>query len=568
MTGLMELFFDNAEMPAGRKMFIFIYSRKSKWTGRGESVENQIQMCRDYIERNIPGADKAEICVFEDEGYSGKNTKRPEFQNMMREIRKGNCSYLVCYKLDRMGRNIIDIASMVEELNNLKVSFISIRENFDTSTPLGKTMLYIAGIFAQMEREQIAERVRDNMMMLARSGRWLGGNTPLGFVSEKEERVMIDDKVKSSFRLAENAQEMPVVRFIFQEFLEKQSLAKVVEYFLKNDIKTKRGKEYTTTTVRDILMNPVYCTADQDAYNYFENLGCQMCFSRNEADGMHGMIAFARTSSVVYSNRNNPPQEWIIALGKHRGQIAGEDFVRVQKLIESNSSKSESYHKVRNEVALLSGILYCNCGHAMRPKYYNVKQVTKEGERKFSYICPYKDKTHGEKCDVVNVPGNDLDQIVCEELFRYVQPDSQVGRMLQELKNTIGNSRREIADEQNLIRKAIEEKENNIDGLIATVAQPGRSPEFIAHIDDEIAKLSRECMELKKKLGNFDKEKDSFDTQIDQADLLVSELKSFEKLFWKLSVPQKREYLRLLLDRVVWDGENAHIFICGSHPVG
>ena len=165
-------------------MVIFIYSRKSKWTGRGESVENQIAMCRDYIQRHIDGAGGADIIEYEDEGYSGKNTNRPRFQEMMQEIRNGGCNYLVCYKLDRLGRNLADLANLVETLNKLNVSFISIKEQFDTSTPIGKAMLYFAGVLAQMEREQIAERVRDNMVMLARKGRWLGGNTPLGFTAE------------------------------------------------------------------------------------------------------------------------------------------------------------------------------------------------------------------------------------------------------------------------------------------------------------------------------------------------------------------------------------------------
>ena len=82
-------------------MKIFIYSRKSKWTGRGESVENQLTMCREYIQYNIEGADKAEIVEYEDEGYSGKNTNRPQFQKMMSDIKQGGCNYLVCYKLGR-----------------------------------------------------------------------------------------------------------------------------------------------------------------------------------------------------------------------------------------------------------------------------------------------------------------------------------------------------------------------------------------------------------------------------------------------------------------------------------
>ena len=193
-------------------MVIFIYSRKSKWTGRGESVENQLAMCWDYIQHNIEGAGEAEIVTYEDEGYSGKNTNRPQFQKMMQEIKKGNCNYLVCYKLDRLGRNIADLANLVETLNKLDVSFISIKERFDTSTPIGKAMLYFAGVLAQMEREQIAERVRDNMVMLARKGRWLGGNTPLGFAAEAEEKVSVNGKNKKSFRLTVDEQEMQTVQ--------------------------------------------------------------------------------------------------------------------------------------------------------------------------------------------------------------------------------------------------------------------------------------------------------------------------------------------------------------------
>lgn len=545
-------------------MQIFIYSRKSKWTGRGESIENQVQMCREYIERYMKEADRAEICVFEDEGYSGKNTKRPEFQRMMQEIKKGKCKCLVCYKLDRMGRNIIDIASLVEELNNLKVSFISIKENFDTSTPLGKTMLYIAGIFAQMEREQIAERVKDNMVMLARTGRWLGGNTPLGFISEKNEKIQINNKIRTSYMLKENQQEMVTVHFIFQEFLEKQSLAKVAEYFWKNDILTKRGRAYTTTAIRDILTNPVYCIADTKAYEYFEELGCQMCFSREEADGTHGLIAYAKTSSGIYKNRNNPPEEWIIAMGKHKGEIAGKDYVKAQKLIARNSHKGNSCRKVKNEVALLSGILYCTCGHAMRPKYYNVSQVTGEGERKFSYLCPYKECTHGEKCQVGNVPGNALDKLVCEELFRYAQPDTEVKRMLGEIEKEIENGKDEFVNEADLLKQTIREKEKSMEHLMDALKEPERSSAFIAYVDKEIVRLSQECEQLRNKIKSGEEDETAALLDTAQVDLLVNQLDTVGKAFQMLTIPRKREYLRLLIDKVVWDGETADIFLYGS----
>lgn len=178
-------------------MRIAIYSRKSKWTGKGDSVENQLIMCREYIHAMIPESRDADIYECEDEGFSGKNTQRPQFMKMLADIRKHYYDYLVCYKLDRLGRNIADLAQLIEEMNKLSITFISIKERFDTSTPIGKAMLYFSGVLAQMEREQIAERVRDNMLMLARSGRWLGGTTPLGFLSKKEEKVTIDNKVRT-----------------------------------------------------------------------------------------------------------------------------------------------------------------------------------------------------------------------------------------------------------------------------------------------------------------------------------------------------------------------------------
>ena len=113
-----------------------------------------------------------------------------------------------------MGRNTIDIASLVEELNHLKVSFISVKENFDTSTPLEKQCCILQGFLPRWRENRFTERVKDNMMLLAKNGRWLGGNTPLGFVSQKDEKVQIDDKIKTSYRLKEDAEEMKIVRFI------------------------------------------------------------------------------------------------------------------------------------------------------------------------------------------------------------------------------------------------------------------------------------------------------------------------------------------------------------------
>ena len=546
-------------------MRIFIYSRKSKWTGRGESIENQISMCKDYVLYNIDGADQAEVVVYEDEGFSGKNTKRPQFQLMMQEIKKGNCDYLVCYKLDRLGRNIADLANLIETLNKLNVSFISIKERFDTSTPIGKAMLYFAGVLAQMEREQIAERVRDNMIMLARKGRWLGGNTPLGYEAQAEEKVLINGKSKKTFRLITNEDDMKVVRFIFNEYLEKQSLIGIVKYFLSHDIKTKRGNEYTTTTVKDILINPVYCIADKDAYEYFIDLGCQVCMDEEEADGKYGLIGYAKTSSSQYKNKNNKPEKWIIAKGKHKGIVSGKDFSKIQKILARNSSKGDMWHKPQNPVSLLSGILYCSCGHLMRPKNYSSKQVTDKGERKFSYLCPYKDWTHGEKCSVPNVQGNTLDELVCREVLRYNEENSNINQMLKEVISKMQNTKEKKVTSSDLLDQEIRKKKNEVKNLVRALAKSDADETFVDQIEKEILRLNQECARLESEKTERGEETASIQGEKQQIEFLMEQLSSFQNLFDTLSVPEKREYLRMIIDKVVWDGEQAHIFIYGSH---
>lgn len=541
-------------------MRIFIYSRKSKWTGRGESIENQIAMCREYIQHQIEGAMEAEIVEYEDEGYSGKNTNRPQFQKMMAQIRQGNCDYLVCYKLDRLGRNIADLANLVEALNQLHVSFISIKERFDTSTPIGKAMLYFAGVLAQMEREQIAERVRDNMSMLAKKGRWLGGNTPLGYRAYAEETVSINGKRKKSVRLMEDEEELKIVRFIFQQYLEQQSLTGIVRYFLRYGMKTKRGKEYTTTTIRNILTNPVYCSADSDAYHYFFKLGCQICMEEEEADGTTGLLAYGRTSSAPYKSKETAWDKWIIAKGKHKGMVSGKEFVKIQEILERNRQKGSLGYQPHSPVALLSGMLYCSCGRLMRPKNYSSQQTTKNGERRFSYLCPCKELTHGEKCAVANVQGNTLDQLVCTEVLRRNEESATIKEIIDKTAAKRDEFSERIVTSEEILKGEIQKQKAQIQHLIDVLAKSEGSETLIGQIGQEIEKRSAQCEALEQKWMQLRNEKRDTPGAETEESCLLEQLSSFSDVFDTLSVPEKRTYLKMVLDKVVWDGENAHVF--------
>ena len=109
-----------------------------------------MELCREYV-RSFFGEEYAGRCVvFEDEGFSGGNLNRPAFRNMMEDVRKHKFKAIVVYRLDRISRNISDFTGLIDELTKLEVSFVSIREQFDTSTPMGRAMMFIISVFSQL----------------------------------------------------------------------------------------------------------------------------------------------------------------------------------------------------------------------------------------------------------------------------------------------------------------------------------------------------------------------------------------------------------------------------------
>lgn len=547
-------------------MRIAIYSRKSKWTGKGDSVENQIIMCKEYISMFIEGGDQAEIIEYEDEGFSGKNTKRPQFQKMMRDMQEKHYDYLVCYKLDRLGRNLADLANLMEDLEKRETSFISIKEKFDTTTPIGKAMLYFSGVLAQMEREQIAERVKDNMIMLARSGRWLGGNTPLGYSSVKVEKEVSALKKKSMFCLAQNPDEIDLARFIFTCFMENRSLTKVLKYLMSNGMRTRNGKEFAINGIRDILTNPVYCIADQEAYQYFYDLGCQVCIDQDELDHETGLMSYAKTTSVRYRNQNTSCETWIISKGRHKGILTGKEFVYVQQLLESNKSKGINFRDTKNSVALLSGLLQCTCGHMMRPKNYPASRVTEKGERTFSYRCPYKDMTYREGCNTNNVHGNTLDAAVCHEILDLAQPDKDIIPMLEELRRQIADSDIEVMSKKQLMVQEYERKKSEIQKLVASIRSLEADSVSVQYINEEIQKLDSECIALQKRIKTVKEDEHEKTELMDYIMEISNKLTDFSKVFEELPILQKRDFLRDIIEKIIWDGETAHIYLRNPVP--
>ena len=317
-----------------------IYSRKSRFTGKGESIDNQVELCRRYIAAHGSREEAEAALVYEDEGFSGGNLERPQFQRMMRDSRERTIDAIVVYRLDRISRNIGDFAGLIEDLGERNIGFISIREQFDTASPMGRAMMYIASVFSQLERETIAERIRDNMHELSRTGRWLGGTTPLGYASESLSYETADGRTRRACRLKPVPEEAALVRQIYEKFLETGSLAAVGACLRQQGRLTRKGRPFTRFAIRAILTNPVYMTADAAAFSYLTGHRMDLSAERTDFDGQHGIMAYNRTlQRPGKTHQIRPMEEWIVTVGGHPGLIAGRQWVRVQEMLEDNRKR-------------------------------------------------------------------------------------------------------------------------------------------------------------------------------------------------------------------------------------
>lgn len=543
-----------------------IYSRKSKFTGKGESIENQIEMCRQYISRSFGQEQADNALVYEDEGFSGGSTKRPNFQRMMKDVHSGKIQTIVCYRLDRLTRNTKDCFEFVEELERYGATFISIKENFDLTTPTGRLMFTFVAALAQMERETIADRIRDNLQELAKTGRWLGGNTPLGYESEGTEYCKVDGKKRKTFHLKLIPEEAQLVQMIFSKFLELKSLTKLETYLLNQDYKTRQGKPFSRFAIRELIMNPVYAKADGAMYQYLIENGVCPFSDQNAFDGTHGIMAYNRTEQAKGSTtRKKPMEEWVVSVGEHEGIVSGEDWIAVQGLLDENRSKSYRWRAGQTNEALLSGLLHCCCGHCMRPKVTN--RTTGDGERQFRYLCELKEKSRRHKCDNRDINGNHLDRAVCFEIKKLSEDKSELARRLTAGKKAFADESGQLTADLERLRKAQRENQKEISALVSTLAKLAGTPGEQSILDG-INERSQRNQSIQENIQELEQILQEQNLQTQSFEVLRDMLRSFASTVDDMTVEQKRLALRVIVKDIVWDGEKVHIYLFGDEDSG
>lgn len=305
-----------------------------------DSLPFQRQELINYA-KYVLGIDDYEI--FEDAGYSAKNIDRPEYQKMMNRIRRNEFSHLLVLKIDRISRNLKDFTTMYEELKDMKVTFISKAEQFDTSTAIGEAMLKIILVFAELERKLAAERVYGIMLSRAEKGLWNGATVPFGFVysEEIEYPVAYHKKVEN-------------VQYIYNLYEKLASTIDVSDRLNEEGILTKRSGKWTPKTVRDILRNPFYI----GTYRY--NL--------RDSDG-----------------NLKDESEWIIKENNHPAIIDKEQFKRVNKLLSDNYRGLTDVQRADIHHHIFSKRIYCAKCDALLTA--GLDTARKDGYRPSRYTC-------------------------------------------------------------------------------------------------------------------------------------------------------------------------------------
>ncbi|PSJ17162.1 recombinase family protein [Nitrosomonas supralitoralis] len=363
------------------RMRCAVYTRKSTDEGLDQEY-NSIDAQRDAGHAFI-ASQRAEGWVavaddYDDPAFSGGNMERPGLKRLMTDIETGKIDVIVIYKIDRLTRSLADFSKMVEVFEHHNVSFVSVTQQFNTTTSMGRLMLNILLSFAQFEREVTGERIRDKITASKKKGLWMGGIPPLGYD--------VDNR-----RLVPNAKEAKIVQHIFQRFVELGSGTMLVKE-LKLDGVTSKSWVTQGGKVR-------------------------------EGKPIDKSLIYKLLNNRTYLGELRHKEQWYPA--EHVPIIDPELWNKVQGILASNG-------RVRGNATratvpyLLKGIVFGNDGRALSPWF-----TTKKNGRRYRYYIPQRDaKEHAGASGLPRLPAAELESAVLEQLRTILRSPDLLKEML------------------------------------------------------------------------------------------------------------------------------------------
>ena len=442
---------------------IAIYARQSIDKKDSISIEGQIELCKKECD--------GETIEYIDKGYSGKNIDRPAFTELFKAVERGDINKVVVYRLDRISRSITDFGRIWDIFKEHNVEFVSVNEKFDTTSPVGRAMIYIIMVFAQLERETIAQRIKDNYHQRAKTGAYLGGPAPYGFNIKRTE---INGKKASMLIPNDNIE---IVKQLFEKYAySNMSLGKLSEWLVNQNIRGINRETWDNVSISRILHNPVYVKADADIYYYYQQKKIIIYNEIEEYTGEKALCLFGKRDRG--QNKYNNLDEHLLAIAHHDGVVPPKTFLLCQYKLDSNkqlkNSGSGSY-------SWLTGLVKCGyCGYSMRV-------ISSNGGRYVYFNCTGRSNYKICKVKHENAHINDVEPFVLNEI--------QI--KINEIKNMNVYNDAESSD-NNILKIELVQINNQISNLIDNLANSNGAT--VNYINERISKLDGRKSEIAEEL--------------------------------------------------------------------
>jgi site-specific DNA recombinase len=487
-----------------------LYTRKSTEEGLEQafnSLDAQRESCEAFVASQ---RHEGWTCLperYDDGGFTGGNTDRPALQRLLADIEAGKVDAVVVYKVDRLSRSLLDFAAMMQVFETHRVSFVSVTQQFNTATSMGRLVLNVLLSFAQFEREIISERTRDKIAATRRKGKWAGGHPILGYD--------IDPK---GYRLVINEDEAAMVRAIFDLYLQHEALLPVVQELERRGWVNKRwvnraGKEcgggiFTKTNLHRLLTN----------------------------------IAYA--GKVRYKDEVHD--------GEHPALIDAAVWERVQALLRRNGRSGGA--PVRNQFgALLRGLIHCgSCGRAMTPAH------STKGDRRYRYYtCTTAQKRGWHACPTKSIPAGEVEQFVIDQV-RCIGSDPAL------LQQTLAQAREqdearvaELETEQRALTRDQSRWDAELRKLALHLGPDDAADPVIgrlADLQERLAQVENRAAGVREQIAAIRKER------IDETEATEA-LQAFHPVWETLTPRDQARVIGLLVERIDYDGAEGMIAI-------
>lgn len=318
---------------------IAIYCRKSVEKENSISVENQLEFCKAHFLRLY---NDCEFFEFKDDGYTGANINRPAFTRMMTLARAKQFDVIASYKLDRIARSTVDYLNIFEELKSLDISLISVSEGYDPSTPEGQLMMKMLSSFAELERQNIAKRVKDSMEERAKLGCFSGGTCPTGY-----EITVVDFNGKKLKYLKLIPKMKGKISELFNLAAEGYSVGQIHRKF-----------NMPEKTVYNIIQNPSYVEASEKSKIYLESMGYKVF---GELNPKKGFLPYNRRPKKN-GKKESSSKDKFVAVSIHEPLVSADIFITANENIKSRGQEAKPRI---SQKTFLAHLVKCHCGSGM-----------------------------------------------------------------------------------------------------------------------------------------------------------------------------------------------------------